>query len=145
VKTVLLMTAVLSFSAFAKQPKVGIQAKYFISEFDGSTRYTRFTLKKIDREDTVQVEDFDGSEPYEIQMTPEEVYKPRVLKDCKANYGTLETITVKAGTFKACKFVEVQDDGTLEKWEALVPFVTVKAHWTWPDGGSTIWELVEKK
>ena len=61
-----------------------------------------------------------------------------LLANCGKAEGTLETITVPAGTFETCHFKYVNDQGVSEVWMGDVPFQNVRQIQTSNQDGSVI-------
>ena len=82
-----------------------------------------------------------GSEDGEIMMAEDGAV---VLANCVDQGGTLETITVPAGTFDTCKFIldDAKSKGAI--WVGAVPFGWVKQEILWiPTGNTNIFVLKE--
>lgn len=72
-------------------------------------------------------------------FTPE--MAQQVLTNCVSKGGTLEDVTVVAGTYASCKMQKVEDDDTKTIWWADVPFGVVKMMETEDDGDTKTAEL----
>ncbi|MNJ92555.1 hypothetical protein D3C87_102280 [compost metagenome] len=81
-------------------------------------------LVKVDKtmngSTTTEVDDVDD----EDMMTPEKVQK--VLTECVAKGGTLEDLTVPAGTISTCHMKMTCEEDSKEVWIGDVPFGVVK-------------------
>jgi hypothetical protein len=78
----------------------------------------------------------------QIEMSDADVSNADAVGDCPELGGSVETITVPAGTFTTCKTTRTEGDAKLEVWEAAVPFVEVKSVRTLADGKTETRQLM---
>lgn len=116
-------------------PKAGDSVRYRISKSNSPIKNVgKFKILKIKNSKPKQIritKKYTDGQKYRHWVKAKKVYDPNILNNCKASNGVLEIITVKAGTFNACKtrkFIKRKGKNMVkvEKWEGLVPFKLIK-------------------
>ncbi|KYG67341.1 hypothetical protein AZI86_10115 [Bdellovibrio bacteriovorus] len=142
-KSALVLGALLMMAGgyAAAYPEVGDEGKWAGTYKEGTNpeKTVELTAKVIshdvaDQEWDIQMDwTMDGQTKSEVEDIDEdkmwsEAMWTKVQSECVAKGGTLEDVTVPAGTFASCHMTKTWGPKTMEVWLAGVPFGIVKAN-----------------
>lgn len=149
-KTILMIASLLTTAVVSAMPAVGDLALYNITSIDAGVTYN-YTLEQKLTAQNVLTGDFNVSQTVtyngvtqatEYAVPADQLATTQMidlyLNNCALAGGTLETVTVPAGTFNTCA---VKDENNNTTWIAQVPFGFVKMSGVTEDGAQQVVEL----
>lgn len=138
VKNFLVGAILFGASISMAYPAVGDKAEWLgmIAYSNGTSVPVKITKEVLSYNDTTKkwtvkedkiVGDKVESETEEESWMFDSAKYAKIIAECTTRGGTLEDVTVAAGTFATCSLTKTDDDETKQKWIGDVPWGIVKA------------------